>query len=984
MIKRTGLGVILALSSVTLFAGNKTKPDTGPSAQELIHLYKKAVTCWDRSVAMRIELVHSYDRRSTDDMDIRRWTFDMTHRRDGDRCEWFGSCQFRGGHDGGETSINEVFKRIVGDDFVQYYSESDFEEETGDAFMAGDVQETLFRLQAQGQKGGFLEGRMGGIGLAPKIVDVMAASDSLYLLGQERLGNSLCYIVEAKTKYGTMTVWLAPDKGYNALKYRVRKLGPDILRDDIRIEDQGITEWVEVVHSIDVRKIDGVFVPVSGELKGHAKAGNAWQSKSQIKVRRSQIALHPDFEALGAFQIDFPEGTEVTHQDIPGRRFRWTQGRFVPDMDDYLLKTLQGGPLPSFDGIHFGSPPQRSGQRLLICFFDLQQRPSRNWLRRLTEQTQALQKKGVTVIAVQAEKLDEDRLQAWLRENRILFPVGVITDDTEKTSNAWGVKSLPWLILTDKAHIVHAEGIGLGDLKALVETYENSKGAVEVQVTAAGATDVLAGAVVRIRHLDSDQRFETQSDDTGIARFSLAPGAYQLVSVGKKGYLTEEMTKDITVTETQTGRMQIQLTACPKLTGTVRNRAGGVVPGTMLYLLPDSRNANAPIIFDVSGCEATTDAQGVYELQRQLGLFTTMKGKILNVYARHIDRNLVAMTELENENERLDLTLTQGTVITGVVIDHDGNPIPDAKVSFRFRSWLYGYHFSDQVVATNAQGRYEIRGLWPDRRYIVVARAEGYGEQSVAAHCSRDASNHCTEFEPLVLKPADLAVSGRVVDIHGTPVSDARVSCSGAGQPRRTTQTDANGRFTLEGVCAGPLDVRARKSGTTIRYGSITSTGGAVDVSLVVEERPTKKSTPPATLIGKPLPEFAALKIDLAPAALEGRALLVCFWDMNQRPSRNCIIQLAERAQELQREGVVVVTIQAAESDDNELDEWMKKHNIPFPMGMIVRDTQKTRHTWGVRSLPWLILTNRNRVVVAEGFPLVELENRLDQVGGGP
>jgi len=36
--------------------------------------------------------------------------------------------------------------------------------------------------------------------------------------------------------------------------------------------------------------------------------------------------------------------------------------------------------------------------------------------------------------------------------------------DEKETIFAWGVKSLPWLILTDRKHIVRAEGFGLSEL----------------------------------------------------------------------------------------------------------------------------------------------------------------------------------------------------------------------------------------------------------------------------------------------------------------------------------------------------------------------------------------------------------------------------------------------------------------------------------------------------------------------------------------
>lgn len=463
--------IIFCMSSVCLSALSKGRLDVRPTPKELVNLYKKAVTCWDKSVAMRVELVHSWVKRGTDETDIRHWRYDITHRRDGNRCEWFGRCQFKGELDGDDYSFNKQFKRMVGDDFFLYYTKLDSEEEPEDALMGSDVKEKLFLLQAQEPDGGFLQGRMGGIGSAPKIVEVMGENDSLNLIGQETLSGTSCFILEAKTKYGTFTVWIAPEKGYNALKYIVRKSGHDILRDDIHIEDQGITEWVEVVDSIDVRKIDGVFVPISGKLTGKTKAGDEWESTTHVKAKRSEIVLNPDFKALGAFKISFPEGTEVTHEDIPGLRFRWTKGKFVPDMNKYFIKNLVGKPLPSFDRIMTGFDLEgTAGKMVLVCFWDTNQRPSRNCIMQLAKQAQQLKQKGVAVVTVQASKVDEKKLNEWVKKNNIPFPVGIVQGDEEKTRFTWGIKSLPWLILTDRKHVVVGEGFALQELDDKLKT----------------------------------------------------------------------------------------------------------------------------------------------------------------------------------------------------------------------------------------------------------------------------------------------------------------------------------------------------------------------------------------------------------------------------------------------------------------------------------------------------------------------------------
>jgi hypothetical protein len=456
--------ICVCISSVCLSELNKDSVEVNPTAKELVNLYKKAVTCCDKSVAMRVELVLSWAKRGMDETDIRHWTYDMTHRRDGNRCEWFGREQFKGELNGDHYSFNEQFKHMVGDDYFLLYGKRDDKEEPSCALMGSDVEEKLL-MQAQGHDGGFLLGRMGGIGSAPKMVEVMSDSNSLNLIGQETLSGSLCHIVEAKTKYGTYTVWIAPEKGYNALKYTVRKSGRDILRDDIHIEDQGITEWVKVVDSIDIQKIDGIFVPISGKLMLNIKAREDWESTRHVEAKRSEIVLNPDFEAMGAFKISFPEGTEVTHQDIPGLIFRWTNGKFVPDMNKYLVKSLTGKSLPSFDRIMTGfDSKDTTGKIFLVCFWDMNQRLSRNYIQHLGKQAQMLEAGDVSIVAVQASEIDEDKLNEWLKENNIPFPVGIIEGDEEEIRSAWGVKSLPWLILTDKNHIVRSEGFALAEL----------------------------------------------------------------------------------------------------------------------------------------------------------------------------------------------------------------------------------------------------------------------------------------------------------------------------------------------------------------------------------------------------------------------------------------------------------------------------------------------------------------------------------------
>jgi len=73
----------------------------------------------------------------------------------------------------------------------------------------------------------------------------------------------------------------------------------------------------------------------------------------------------------------------------------------------------------------------------------------------------------------------------------------------------------------------------------------------------------------------------------------------------------------------------------------------------------------------------------------------------------------------------------------------------------------------------------------------------------------------------------------------------------------------------------------------------------------------------------------------------------------------------------------ISIAVQASNMDQELLNQWVKKYNIPFPIGMIQGDEKKARLNWGVQSLPWLILTDQKHIVEANGFSLAELDERI-------
>lgn len=149
----------------------------------------------------------------------------------------------------------------------------------------------------------------------------------------------------------------------------------------------------------------------------------------------------------------------------------------------------------------------------------------------------------------------------------------------------------------------------------------------------------------------------------------------------------------------------------------------------------------------------------------------------------------------------------------------------------------------------------------------------------------------------------------------------------------------------------------------------------------VIDERLDQRITYiyKAPLVGKPLPVLSGIKTDFSSHLARGNAVLFCFFDYEQRPSRHCMFQLTKKAEHLTHNHVTVVAVHASKVDENTLNEWTKENNIHFQVGMVEGDVEKTLFTWGVKSFPWLILTDRKHIVKAEGFSINELDERIEE-----
>jgi len=500
----------------------------------------------------------------------------------------------------------------------------------------------------------------------------------------------------------------------------------------------------------------------------------------------------------------------------------------------------------------------------------------------------------------------------------------------------------------------------------------------EVMVYDLEKGDPIENASVTVTQKEATSRYTTFSqtvstDANGLALLHVPPGECEIRAFKPgHGMMLQPQSVHLDPGQTLRHEVSVRRPTCT-LSGEVLDEQGHAISGALVMLLP----------FGL-GFHRLTDANGHFEMS----YYSSRMPSSARVLARHAPSGLGATAVLRDPTKSSQfhgrIILKPAYVITGRVTDPAGRSIPAAYVKLLQRR--YRNLFTE--VATDANGVYCIHSVPPEGEnlkdgYAIAVCAEGFGLSQVSQIPFHDDTARPVHLDPIVLLPADEVISGVVEDSNDQPAAGALVLVYGPRFSRTVSQppcgktlTDAQGRFRIAGVCKEPLRIYAKSPSAQQQPGETWAHGGNENVKVILGQ---KLSFSPS-LIGKPLPDLKDLKVDLSPANTDDKMLLVCFWDMQQRPSRNCIMRLARQAEQLKQKGVIVLAVQASKIDDNELNQWLKKYNIPFPVGMVQGDVEKTRFAWGVKSLPWLILTDKEHTVQAEGFSLAEMDDKIKEI----
>lgn len=277
-------------------------------------------------------------------------------------------------------------------------------------------------------------------------------------------------------------------------------------------------------------------------------------------------------------------------------------------------------------------------------------------------------------------------------------------------------------------------------------------------------------------------------------------------------------------------------------TGTARIRGRIIAADTGQPLRRATVRAQAPEIREM--VSTTTGPDGTYELKDlPTGRYTVSASK--GAYAT-LSYGQTRATESgrpievkDNQTiDRIDLRLPRGGIITGVILDEFGEPMPDAQVTPLRQQYVAGRRRLMPVgrsASTNDIGAFRLFGLTPGSYYLSVTSRD---LMVMMNNRSDDRSGYAPTYYPgtsdvasaqrvtvvagqtlndinLSLVPTQTAkVSGTVVDASGQPVRMGAVMAmvrGGVALPMMPSvgPIGPDGTFTVNGMAPGDYTLRA-------------------------------------------------------------------------------------------------------------------------------------------------------------------------------
>ncbi|MCX5643955.1 MAG: carboxypeptidase-like regulatory domain-containing protein [Phycisphaerae bacterium] len=494
-------------------------------------------------------------------------------------------------------------------------------------------------------------------------------------------------------------------------------------------------------------------------------------------------------------------------------------------------------------------------------------------------------------------------------------------------------------------------------------------GVLEMTVLNAQTRRPVAGAQVSAGGQRWGQGLFATTDAAGVARARVPADTYRVAIVA--GPLSHWQ-GTVQVTEGGTVRCEALLSIFPRVSGRVLDPQGRPA-------------ANVEMTVHPFGDRLATDAAGKFELGYDPRFGTKRKF----VVASDPESGRAATAMMEGSFRPVDLMLGPAWTLTGRISDPNGAAIPAARVSLTLE---IDNCLSDAGVnvLSDPQGRFEMKAIprlprYPHRclQYELTVNAAGYGPINFLKIFPYGPAGAPVDLGTIRLPAATVSVSGVVVDARGVPAARVPVFANaplGIDQPPKATATNERGEFTFTRLCPGPVSFQANYGNSPGGPTFLEARLPARDVKIVLGKGLSQR---PASSIAHLTPtQPIDLGSYLRHSLTDSRPVLLCFIDIRQPLSQQCVAELVGKADALEAKGVITIVLQSSPKASRELYAQLDAHCTAFPWGMAGEDFEARKAAWGIKSVPWLILTDKKHNVVAAGFGLNELDKKVEGVGG--
>jgi len=261
------------------------------------------------------------------------------------------------------------------------------------------------------------------------------------------------------------------------------------------------------------------------------------------------------------------------------------------------------------------------------------------------------------------------------------------------------------------------------------------------------------------------------------------------------------------------------------IAGVVRDEAGLPIDDVKMRVVPSRSGFLVPY------------AEGGFEIYRRPSdPNSRMQG--CHFLARHEQRNLAVCMKVEEDANVFDIKLEPGAILTGKVVNDDGDAIEGATVGISLQGSDWHAVIPPLGMETDSEGKFTFRALPMRCKYNCHVKHKHY-RRSTLEFDTGEAPDNRVDLGSIVLVSGPFSVSGIVVDANDQPVPNVWIYCTGKDQIGINSRTDANGRFKADGIFKGKVHIIAalRLSGRRDNLsGSIDTEAGATNIKIVLSK----------------------------------------------------------------------------------------------------------------------------------------------------